>query len=518
MTPDQHAALADPPVEFDDLLDDMEPAREEPQDQPAPSESSFLDTDMSAFEPEFAPEHDPLLPDFSRDIHAGRVDFEPEFEPQPVALEPEPVDAPESADGVRTYRGAALEEILPRIRTELGPDAVVLRQREGLMGGVGGFFQRRCVEVEARAGGPRIDLYDSAPAAPEPEPFVPEPPASAQPTPEAPAPQPFAPGPHSFVPAPKPPVAPPTPQQEGFASPAIEQLVRQAQPFAEQLTAAQAEVEVAAPEAPAGEAAVPGAVSIVATPGERPAKAHAVERKLAEAGIGSGLAAEIVGAAVSHRLPFAGGGRLTTVVRDALARRIPVEEPSQAAGRTIAVVGAAGAGKTAAVAAIASAYAAGSDLPVICLTLAPRDRGESLAAALRGTTVQPVAVPGGKQAAALIAEARGRALVVVDTPSLSPADAKAVTALRRNLRAIGDVEVHLALRAAVSRPAAGEQASSFAALGASRIVLTHSAETSHLGPVVDLAIAESLPLSFVSEGPGAVAPADAAELARRMLA
>ncbi|MDP9384473.1 MAG: hypothetical protein M3P50_04450, partial [Actinomycetota bacterium] len=50
---------------------------------------------------------------------------------------------------VKTYRGRSLEEVLPQIRAELGPDAVVLRRREGLTGGVGGFFQRPYVEVEA---------------------------------------------------------------------------------------------------------------------------------------------------------------------------------------------------------------------------------------------------------------------------------------------------------------------------------------------------------------------------------
>src|SRR3954454_24285565 len=51
---------------------------------------------------------------------------------------------------VKTFRGRSLEEMLPQIREELGPDAIVLRRREGLAGGVGGFFQRPFVEVEAR--------------------------------------------------------------------------------------------------------------------------------------------------------------------------------------------------------------------------------------------------------------------------------------------------------------------------------------------------------------------------------
>src|SRR5579875_1153653 len=69
-----------------------------------------------------------------------------------------------SAHGVRTYRGRTLEEILPQIRGELGPDAAILREREGLVGGVGGFFAQRFIEVEARRGdGQSIDIYDDSP-------------------------------------------------------------------------------------------------------------------------------------------------------------------------------------------------------------------------------------------------------------------------------------------------------------------------------------------------------------------
>lgn len=48
----------------------------------------------------------------------------------------------------RVYRGSSLEELLPRIKAELGEDAVVVRQREGVVGGFGGFFGKHCVEVE----------------------------------------------------------------------------------------------------------------------------------------------------------------------------------------------------------------------------------------------------------------------------------------------------------------------------------------------------------------------------------
>src|ERR1700744_1132947 len=65
-------------------------------------------------------------------------------------------------NGVRTYRGRKLEDLIPQIRAELGPDAIILRQREGLMGGVGGFFAQKCVEVDAQAARhtSQIDIYD----------------------------------------------------------------------------------------------------------------------------------------------------------------------------------------------------------------------------------------------------------------------------------------------------------------------------------------------------------------------
>ena len=86
-------------------------------------------------------------------------------------------------NGTKTYRGRTLEEILPRIKSELGPEAVIVRQRDGLMGGVGGFFQRPCIEVDARAAeaepqtpARRFDAYDDGEAIlPSAETFVPEP-------------------------------------------------------------------------------------------------------------------------------------------------------------------------------------------------------------------------------------------------------------------------------------------------------------------------------------------------------
>src|SRR4051794_28581116 len=60
-----------------------------------------------------------------------------------------------------TYRGRSLEELVPRIRAELGDDAVIVARRETTSGGVGGFFAKREIEVDVRPG----ESFASSPAA-----------------------------------------------------------------------------------------------------------------------------------------------------------------------------------------------------------------------------------------------------------------------------------------------------------------------------------------------------------------
>src|SRR3954467_12085282 len=87
----------------------------------------------------------------------------------------------------KTFRGLSLAEVERKVRAELGDDAVVVRQREGLTGGVGGFFQRKLYEVDAfpgaglppveapGAGGPAPPRPPLAAAAPPPAPAMPAP-------------------------------------------------------------------------------------------------------------------------------------------------------------------------------------------------------------------------------------------------------------------------------------------------------------------------------------------------------
>lgn len=111
---------------------------------------------------------------------------------------------------MRVFRGRSVDELVPQIQRELGADAIIVRRREGLTGGVLGFFQRAFVEIEAMPGAPGVDVYDEDDAASPPSTSAappgaaPSPPTSAAPPRTVPppvAPPPLAGQPYSAAPA-----------------------------------------------------------------------------------------------------------------------------------------------------------------------------------------------------------------------------------------------------------------------------------------------------------------------------
>jgi flagellar biosynthesis protein FlhF len=451
--------------------------------------------------------------------------------------------------GVKTFRGESLEELLPQIREELGADAVILRQRDGLKGGVGGFFQKRCVEVDARAGGKRVDTYagaaedddvrsalhqDSAPGFAEEldaeleaageERF--ERPAPAPLTaPAAPAMPPFQAGTTFTVGAP---IAAADPNiAEGLESPAIRALFEAAAPFAEQLHMADAALpRAAAPAAPAeaaAEAALPAPVAaaeIEPAAAARPAQADTQEYALVEGGLSPALAADVVAETVSHLLPFGTPRQLKRLVRQALARRIPVQGPRALGGAALVLAGAGGSGKTLTVARLAAAYAQRSDLDVVVLALRPRDGGAELRALLAPFGVTVEVFETGADAKTRLAEVSDHALVLVDTPAMSPGDEEGVKALAADLRRLKGAEVHLCLPATLSAAAAKRLLAAFEALKPAGIAMTHVDETPQVGAVVELALTGGPALTFVGRDTGiesGLEIADAADVATLVL-
>src|SRR3954452_12762176 len=125
------------------------------------------------------------------------------------------VERKPAMNDTKTFRGRSLEDVLPQIKADLGPDAEIVRQREGLTGGVGGFFQRACIEVDARPSevvepaieAPRFDAYDDEQPACEPDPL------------------------------------PDAATTEGLTAPGIQEILRQAVPFADHLDIAASRAE-----------------------------------------------------------------------------------------------------------------------------------------------------------------------------------------------------------------------------------------------------------------------------------
>jgi flagellar biosynthesis GTPase FlhF len=427
----------------------------------------------------------------------------------------------ETDSDTKTFRGRTLEELLPKIRADLGPDAIVLRRREGLAGGVGGFFQRSYVEVDAR------------PALPDEQDTVPTRPRNDRAT------------------------------AEGLSSPAIQALVDQAAPFADALAQAQGTVgerahevliaaataaapdaglygpqpnrtaiEQAAPAAhddaagrtvpeyvsayepePAGEDLAP-APAFDDLGADRPAAADAAEKRLVAAGLSTTLASDIVREAIAHGLPFAQPRALKKLIRTALARRMPVMADLGGDARTIAFIGAGGAGKTSAVEKLAAAYAQ-ADADVVVVALRSNDAGSGLAARLEPLGVAVVAVDDAQQALRRVAR-RQAPLMIVDTPAAGLGNPDAVGRIADDLRTLGVTEVHLALPATLSAAAAEELAAALAPLGITHVALTHTDQTARPGAPVELAVTARRALSYVCTREE-IAPADPDELAKQLL-
>jgi hypothetical protein len=391
----------------------------------------------------------------------------------PVAETPPAAVHPADPD-VTTFRGRTLEELLPQIREQLGPDAIVVRQRDGLMGGIGGFFQQRFVEVDAKSGpahpGPRIDVYDEQPS-PTPESFaalladaesdgeadaIVTAAAFARPvgdrqTPALPAPAPSEGGPRITV-------APTDPDSRSSVGPAPQTVA--APPTAEL--------------PPASEPAPLDA---------RTAVAPTLTAELTNAGMSHAFAERLVSDAEAHELPFTGND-LRQATRRALARRTPTSLPHRAGGLAVAF---AGPGSTACADALATAYKrAGRDARV----LASLDRAQ-----------------------ARLERADGDAVLVLDLPPIAT-DRAEVVALAERLDRLTLDEIVAVLPAGLDLPSARALLDRLNPLSPTALAI--DADDALLGAAIELACTTRLPLAYALHD-GTIAPADPTALAERLL-
>lgn len=440
------------------------------------------------------------------------------------------------------YRGRSVDEVIPQIQRDLGADAIIVRRREGLTGGILGFFQHPFVEIEALPGAPRIDVYDEAesfvpaptapaqapppqappPQAPTPPPVYRQPPAVAAPpsvspqpgvalgsTPAAPAP---APAPMPAAPAPfyaRDPAVAPAATGSAYVTAHLAALARAGprQPIAERRRESTAravdfqellggdiqpppvaprtpneyEFERRTAQRPAAQR--PAAERRTVAPGSQTRARAGVEKSLLRSGISAELASELIEGASAHMLPFAPRAGLAHAVRLTLAQRIPVARPLPSSAAALVVVGAGGAGKTTCCAALLGAYRKAGILPASCATLT---RAPELAMILSPQILK--AVPAGApRALRALHKARGEGLAVIDTPPLSSADRAGVRELAALLGEVKPDRVLVALPATLSAAAAAQLLGALEPLGADALVLTHAQETDQIGVAVEAA-------------------------------
>jgi len=388
----------------------------------------------------------------------------------------------------KTYRGKTLDEVLPQIRAELGDDAIILRRREGIVGGIGGFFGRRCVEVDAipsPAAASRtvalpartvFDAYDSHhdDAGDDPE------------------------------------------------NPVIRTMLDQAHPFAQALEAAELRAESPAPAATMADAEDEdeGAEEFQAI--EFPPTAGVGDWEAAAAhAVAAGLPAAVVEAlardARRAMQPFAQSTSPLDLLERALARQIKVEHSWKTKRRTIALVGAAGAGKTLTAAKLCHAYATGSTLAVRTLSLEPPADAYRLGALTEHLDIGVRVAQTPDTAARAAARMSGESLIVVDTPPVSATDPDGIADLAAMLEAVRPDETHLVVPAwADARATVALYEAITAHFPVTRITITRLDEVSSVAAAVGLSFTLKRPLAYVTDGRraiGGLRPADAAELA-----
>ena len=395
----------------------------------------------------------------------------------------------------KTYRGRTLDEVLPQIRAELGEDAVILRRREGVVGGIGGFFGRRCVEVDAIAS-----------------------PAAATRTVALPARTVF----DAYDSGPEPTVA-----DEALSNPVIRTMLDQAHPFAQALHAAELRVETDAPApAPAAEAEGDTAAeefqAIEFPPIAGDGDWEAAAATAVAAGLPSAVAETLAREARRAMQPFAQSTDPLDLLERALARQIKVEHGWKTKRRTIALVGAAGSGKTLTAAKLCHAYATGSTLAVRTLSLEPPADAYRLGALTEHLDIGLRVAQTPDSAARAAARMAGESLIVVDTPPVSANDPDGIAELATLLEAVRPDETHLVVPAwADARAAAALYEAITAHFPVTRLTITRLDEVGSIAGAVGLSFTLKRPLAYVTDGRrpiGGLRPADPAELAALALA
>jgi flagellar biosynthesis protein FlhF len=391
----------------------------------------------------------------------------------------------------RTYQGASLEELLPKIREELGAGAVITRRREGVTGGFAGFFGKRCIEVEAQAGGPvqsvpASSVFDAYDTAREPA------------------------------------LDMDSDLDLGVDAdgPVMRSFIEQASPFADVLDDALVERD----ETPAVPSEFEG-IDLVSASGSVEVAARQiatgdweqVSARLVDAGMPADVVEAIVSDAIRLLAPFAPDATEADLVRQMLARSVRVEHGWRSKSRTIAVVGPAGAGKTLTIAKLAHAFAERSPFTVRLVSLEPGEGAERLEAMTEGLDVERRTADTPEAAKSAVRAPGTDGVVLIDTPPVSAGDGESIATLGRLLAGARPDETHLIAPAGYdARSLLHLNAAIDPVFPANRILISRIDEAPTAAVPVGISLGLKRPVSYIADGrrpTGGLRPADPNELA-----
>jgi flagellar biosynthesis protein FlhF len=391
----------------------------------------------------------------------------------------------------RTYQGASLEELLPRIREELGAGAVITRRREGVTGGFAGFFGKRCIEVEAQAGAPvqsvpARSVFDAYDATREPE------------------------------------LEMDSDLDLGVDAdgPVMRSFIEQASPFADVLD----EALVDRDETPAIPHEFEG-IDLVSAAGTVEVAARQVatgdweqvSTQLVDAGMPADVVEALVSDAIRLLAPFDPNASESELVRQMLARTVRVEHGWRSKSRTIAIVGPAGAGKTLTVAKLAHAFAERSPFTVRLVSLEPGEGAERLQAMTEGLDVERRTADTPEAAKSAVRAPGTDGVVLIDTPPVSAGDGESIAMLGKLLAGARPDETHLIAPAGYdARSLLHLDAAIDPVFPANRILISRIDEAPTAAVPVGISLGLKRPISYIADGrrpTDGLRPADPTELA-----
>lgn len=169
-------------------------------------------------------------------------------------------------------------------------------------------------------------------------------------------------------------------------------------------------------------------------------------------------------------------------------------------GAVASVVGPTGSGKTTSLAKLA--MAASAQRPVRLLSLDTSHPGaRQLLSSLATPAITFSAVDSAEDLPKLVAEARKKECVLIDTPGFSAQQRPAAEALAAALAACGDVDVHLVAPAYMKARDLRNSIDRHRLFQPSKLLVTRMDETETFGTVFSEAARAGLALSFLSHGP-----------------